>query len=63
VENPSLIGLLVSDFWGLYRAYRKLDDVLITEHFVDRYVAALEAVETAGWAGPELQLTGLKPRC
>ncbi len=49
VLNPSLAGHLVSDALGLYRAYRRLEDVLITDHFVDRYVAALrEAQRTDG---------------
>jgi triacylglycerol lipase len=41
VENPSLFGLLLSDALGLCRAYRQLDDVLVTEHFMSRYIAAL----------------------
>ena len=42
VLNPSWLGRLVSDGLGLYRAYRRLDDVLITDHFMAGYVAALE---------------------
>lgn len=39
--DPSWLGLVISDALGLYQAYRKLDDVLITDHFVGSYDEAL----------------------
>ena len=48
VLDPSFIGRLVSDGLGLYRAYRRLDDVLITDHFMAGYVNALNQLETPG---------------
>jgi len=41
IFNPSLFTLLTTDLLGLYRAYRKLDDVLLEDHCLTRYLAAL----------------------
>ena len=45
VLNPSWFSRLISDALGLYHAYRRLDDVLITDHFVAGYVAALNQIK------------------
>jgi len=45
VLNPSLAGRLVSDALGLYRAYRRLDDVLVTDHFMGGYLQAMAAAK------------------
>lgn len=44
VMNPSWVGRVVSDAVGLYRAYRQMDEVLVGDHFMGRYVAALDGV-------------------
>ena len=47
--NPSLTRLLVSDLWGLYRAYRtsKLAGALdpLLDHHIDKYLESLKAAE------------------
>jgi triacylglycerol lipase len=45
IFNPSLFTLLTTDFVGLYRAYRKLDGVVIEDHFMKRYIAALNSLK------------------
>ena len=45
VLNPSWFSRLISDALGLYHAYRRLDDGLITDHFVAGYVAALNQIK------------------
>jgi hypothetical protein len=47
VENPPLLRVLLSDLLGLYAAYRAREIVLLTEHFMDRYLAALDHAESA----------------
>ena len=41
VLNPSLATIAVTDALGLYRAYRKFDDVVVEDHFLPGYITAL----------------------
>lgn len=41
--NPSLVSMLISDGLGLWRAYRRVEDVLISDHLVSHYLNALKA--------------------
>jgi triacylglycerol lipase len=45
--NPSLLTIAVTDALGLYRAYRKFDDVVIEDHFMAGYIAALNSPNIA----------------
>ena len=47
VLNPSLLTIAVTDALGLYRAYRKFDDVVIEDHFLGGYRAALADASVA----------------
>ena len=44
VGDPALLTLLANDLFGLARAWRQWEDVLVTGHFVGAYLAALDRV-------------------